>query len=166
MLSKVNQGCKINSISKPPMQISTKSIFQPAETEDGLRVLITRYYPRGTRKDHFDYWIQALAPSRELLFQYKEGRITWSEFKITFLSEVRDNKDSLDAIHALNDYARSEKITLLCYERAGNPCHRHLVRDIIDDPRLLSAHFESKDADDEERSFKPVLVSDQERLIP
>jgi uncharacterized protein YeaO (DUF488 family) len=96
------------------MQVSTKSIFEPAKAEDELRVLITRYYPRGTKKDHFDYWAQALSPSRELLFKYKEGKLDWSEFKASFLSEIRNNNDSLDAIHALNDYARWHKITLLC----------------------------------------------------
>jgi uncharacterized protein YeaO (DUF488 family) len=148
------------------MQVSTKSIFEPAEAEDGLRVLITRYYPRGTKKEHFDYWIQALAPSRDLLFQYKEGKLAWSDFKANFLSEIRDNNDSLDAIHALNDYGRLDKVTLLCYERAGNPCHRHLVRDVIADPSLLLAHFEPKDTDDHERSSVETLVPYKKANIP
>lgn len=147
------------------MAISTKSIFQPAEEDDGLRVLITRYYPRGVKKSHFDYWIQSLAPSRELLLRYKGGKVSWSEFKINFLSEIRDNKDSLDAIHALNDYGRCEKVTLLCYERAGNPCHRHLVRDVVADPSVLSAHFEPEDTDDHERIPIETLISNEETNV-
>jgi uncharacterized protein YeaO (DUF488 family) len=146
------------------MTITTKSIFQPADEGDGLRVLITRYYPRGVRKTHFDYWIQALAPSRDLLLQYKEGKVGWSEFKTNFLAEIRDNNDSLDAIHALNDYGRSEKITLLCYEKAGNPCHRHLVRDVVADPSLLSAHFEPEDTDNHEGIPVEELIANQKTL--
>ena len=147
------------------MTITTKSIFQPAEEKDGLRVLITRYYPRGVKKTHFHYWVQALAPSRELLFQYKEGKVTWSEFEQNFLSEIRDNNDSLDAIYALNDFARNQRVTLLCYEKAGNPCHRHLVRDVVADPNLLSAHFEPEDAYDHERISMETLVSDKETNV-
>lgn len=126
------------------MVIKTKSVFEPAKEEDGVRVLITRYYPRGVKKTHFDYWLQELSPSRNLLFDYKEKRITWSQFENNLLAEIRENKDSLDAIYALHHQGKFfGDVTLLCYEKTGNPCHRHLIRDIIDDPKLLSCRFES-----------------------
>jgi hypothetical protein len=40
------------------MAVKTKSIFKPAEENDGIRILITRYYPRGIKTGHFDYWIK------------------------------------------------------------------------------------------------------------
>ena len=148
------------------MAVKTKSIFQPAEDDDGVRVLITRFYPRGVKKTHFDYWVRELSPSKELLQSYKEGIVTWAQFKVNLLSEIRENKDSLDALYALNDHSQSEHVTLLCYEKAGNPCHRHLVRDLVADPNLLSCHFEPKDTDDHEGVPVDVLVSNEKALLP
>ena len=34
--------------------IRTKSIYDPKEESDGIRILITRYWPRGIKKEHFD----------------------------------------------------------------------------------------------------------------
>ena len=56
------------------MAVKTKSIYEPAEAGDGVRVLITRYYPRGVKKDSFDRWVKALSPSRELLSSYRKER--------------------------------------------------------------------------------------------
>jgi uncharacterized protein YeaO (DUF488 family) len=119
------------------MSVRTKSIFQPRESDDGLRVLITRYYPREVKKDHFDEWVQQLPPSPALLFKYKQGECDWNGFKINFLLELRDNVDSLDALYALNDAMKTTDITLLCYEKDRQPCHRHLVRDLIEKSNTL-----------------------------
>lgn len=140
------------------MTIKTKSIFRPAEEEDGLRILITRFYPRGVKKEHFDLWIRELSPSVSLLSSYKKGECNWQEFKINFLSELRDNIDSLEAVHALNDYSSSQDITLLCYEKQNQPCHRHLVRDILQWPELLRASFEPQDTDDHKRCSVLELI--------
>lgn len=142
----------------PRMTIKTKSIYQPKEADDGLRVLITRFYPRGVRKDHFDLWLRELSPSAALLQEYKQDRVSWSDFKIAFLSEVRDNVESLDVIYALNDQSRFSKITLLCYEKDGQPCHRHLMRDIVESPELLRCSFEPKDAYDHECVSEKKLI--------
>lgn len=120
------------------MVIKTKSIYEPTEeNDDGIRVLITRFYPRGIRKNKYDCWIRELSPSGDLLNNYRQGKYNWEEFKIAFLSEMRNNKDSLERIHALNAQNESTALTLLCYEREGEHCHRHIVRDTIEKPQLL-----------------------------
>jgi uncharacterized protein YeaO (DUF488 family) len=118
------------------MVIITKSIYESAKN-DGYRVLITRYYPRGVSKDRFDEWIPALAPSSGLLFDYKKGRIDWPLFVDRLVDEFRGNLDSQEAIRVLNSKARSVNVTLLCYERSGQKCHRHIVREIIENPEIL-----------------------------
>lgn len=123
--------------------IKTKSIYKPVEKEDGLRVLITRYYPRGVKKEKYDIWVRELAPSAELLKKYKNSEIKWNDFTISLLAELRNSIDSLEAIRALQTKGHMENVTLLCYEKDGEPCHRHLVRDLIEDPSLLQSSFES-----------------------
>ena len=81
--------------------IRTKSIYESKEKLDGLHVLITRFYPWGVKKNHFDIWKKELAPSKQLLKEYKTKN-------------------------------KSNNITLLCYEKEGKSCHRHLLKKIIE----------------------------------
>ena len=117
--------------------IKTKSIYKPVEKEDGLRVLITRWHPRGVRREKYDIWVRELAPSAELLKKYKNSEIKWADFSKSLLSELQDNTDSIEAIHALQTKGDMENITLLCHEKDGEPCHRHMVKNLIEEPSLL-----------------------------
>jgi uncharacterized protein YeaO (DUF488 family) len=122
------------------MTIKTKCIYEPREESDGRRVLITRYYPRGVKKDRFDDWVRLLSPTRELLSAYRKGRIGWDEFATAFVREMRTSEESRAAIRALHEASSSGKgqvVTLLCFERAHLPCHRHIVREVAEDPAIL-----------------------------
>jgi len=120
--------------------------------------LITRYYPRGVRKDAFDEWLRALSPSPQLLFQYKDKKINWETFKDRFLSELANSIDSVEIINILHDEMKSDVITLLCFEKAGVPCHRHIIKDVIENPKLLS-NLMTKNADDHKRISVPSLIA-------
>lgn len=124
--------------------IKTKSIYKPVEEEDGLRILITRFYPRGVKREKYDIWVRELAPSAELLKRYKNTQIDWDDFKTTLLNELRDNLESVEVIQTLHSQSQFGDVTLLCYEKDGCPCHRHLVRDLMENPKLLQSNFVSK----------------------
>lgn len=111
--------------------IKTKSIYKPKDDSDGTRILITRFYPRGVRKDHFDEWVRELAPSADLLKGYKEGVINQEQFTVQFFSQINSNVESLEALQSISEMAKKNNITLLCYERDGEFCHRHLVNDMV-----------------------------------
>lgn len=145
--------------------IKTKSIYKPIEEEDGLRVLITRWYPRGVKREKYDIWVRELSPSAELLKRYKNTKVDWDDFKITLLSELRDNMDSVEAIHALQARNNMQDITLLCYEKDGCPCHRHMVRELVEDPRLLQSSFKPIHTDHHKLTSMEEHVSDKKRLI-
>lgn len=115
------------------MMIKTKSIYKPKDDEDGLRILITRFYPRGVRKGHFDQWLRELAPTKELLKGYKEGEVNQTQFTIRFLQQINSDEISRKTIQTLTELAKETNVTLLCYERDGDFCHRHLVQDVIKD---------------------------------
>lgn len=40
--------------------------------------------------------------------------------------------DSIEAIHTLQTKGHMENITLLCHEKDGEPCHRHMVKNLIE----------------------------------
>lgn len=125
------------------MAVKTKSIYEPTDSGDGARVLITRYYPRGVKKDRFDKWEKALSPSRDLLAAYKSGEKSWDQFKKAFLSEMKASPESAGALRSLSLLAEAQDVTLLCYEKAGLNCHRYLVAGILSTPRLLSRYTAS-----------------------
>jgi uncharacterized protein YeaO (DUF488 family) len=104
-------------------------------------VLITRYYPRGVKRDRFDLWVKALSPSRELLSRYRSGKESWDQFKESFISELKANTESIEALRTLAATSRVQDITLLCYEKDGLPCHRHVVRDILATRDILSDYL-------------------------
>ena len=110
--------------------IKTKSIYEPKSKGDGLRVLITRYYPRGVKKEHFDEWRRELAPSRELLKCYKNGEINWKKFEKKFLKQMNE-QDSKKTIKTLANMAKNNSVTLLCYEKKESNCHRYLIHDLV-----------------------------------
>lgn len=124
--------------STKAMAVKTKCIGQPMVEDDGYRILITRFYPRGVARNRFHEWAYTLAPSRELLLSYKEGKLDWASFAGGFLSQLKTEPGCAEAIQTLHELSRTDDITLLCHEREGTPCHRHLVRDLVEDPGLLS----------------------------
>lgn len=122
------------------MSLRTKSIFDPIEDTDGIRILITRYHPRGVKKERYKQWIRELSPSSDLLMEYKKGKTDWGKFVFRLVRELSTNIDSREAILSLNDLMKYEVITLLCYERDRDPCHRHIVADLIRHPDKLDSN--------------------------
>lgn len=119
------------------MVLKTKSIYEPKEESDGIRVLVTRFYPRGVKKDRFDRWVRDLSPSRELLRAYRSKQKSWEVFKSEFVGELKANPSGLVAINTLRRESRKGDVTLLCYERSGNPCHRCVIAELVNKPKLL-----------------------------
>jgi uncharacterized protein YeaO (DUF488 family) len=110
--------------------IKTKSIYDKIERRDGRRVLITRHYPRFHKKLKYDEWNRTLSPSKELIKRYKDEEITWGQFRLAFLKELTSDeaKGELDKLAKL---ARKKSVTLLCYEKEGEKCHRHIVKALV-----------------------------------
>lgn len=71
--------------------IKTKSIYDSIENSDGIRILISRYWPRGIKKEKFDIWYKDLSPSKNLLKDYKNGEIDFQLFETLFKNEITKN---------------------------------------------------------------------------
>ena len=145
--------------------IRTKSIYKQVDEEDGLRVLITRFYPRGVKRERYDIWVRSLAPSAELLKRYKNTEIGWSDFKNILFRELRDSIDSVESIYTLQAENLIQNVTLLCYEKDGCPCHRYMVRDLIEDPKLLQSNFVPEDTNDQKSTPMTIHIPDKETLV-
>ena len=112
--------------------MQTKSIYEKISSSDGTRVLVSRYYPRGVKKSHFDLWIRGASPEPKLLKEYKNDAINWREFARRFRKQLGSSPASKEAINELARLSCNGRITLLCYEKAGERCHREIVRRFIE----------------------------------
>jgi uncharacterized protein YeaO (DUF488 family) len=112
--------------------VKTKSVYDPAEDADDQRILVTRFWPRGISKARLSVaeWMKDVAPSIALLKDWKAGRISWDEYTVRYHREMLAHEA---AIADLRQRARMGTITLLCFEREGDPhCHRHLLKALIE----------------------------------
>ena len=117
--------------------IKTKRWNDPPEPDDGLRVLICRYRPRGVRKadETWDVWYPDLGPNRELHAAYygkHRPPLPWDEYRGSYLREMNDRGERIDEL--ARRVAAGESVTLLCSSACTDParCHRTLLKGLIE----------------------------------
>jgi uncharacterized protein YeaO (DUF488 family) len=116
--------------------IKTKRWNDPVEPDDGTRLLVCRYRPRGVSKakETWDAWMPELGPSRELHADYygKHGApIDWDEYRERYLTEMQRQEGAIAALAARAK--GGETLTLLCSSACTDPdrCHRTLLKQLI-----------------------------------
>ncbi len=109
------------------MVIKTKSVFDEGDVGDGFRVCVMRFV-----RDYYKYdlWLRDLAPSIELLNDYKNRRIGWEEYEEKYLKEISGEKDSINKLMEL--VKEKGVVTLLCAEKEDKYCHRRLLKEFLE----------------------------------
>ncbi len=120
------------------MPVRSKSIYEEAAPDDGVRILTTNYWPRGVSKERAGTYIRALAPSRDLLHAFKSGAIEWPEYETQYLAEMQGERQ-VQEIARIAELARTETVTVMCMCKDERICHRSLLRDLIQQQMELSA---------------------------
>lgn len=122
------------------MPLKTKRWCVPAEPDDGFRVLVCRYRPRGLpkAKETWDVWLSDLAPSPDLFDAfYGKGRtpITLDAYRERYLQEMQAQREHISALAARVD--QGETVTLLCSKDCilEQICHRTLLAQLIESAR-------------------------------
>jgi uncharacterized protein YeaO (DUF488 family) len=116
--------------------LKTKRWNDPSEKDDGFRLLICRYRPRGVRKEDetWDATCPDLGPSKQLhaAFYGKHGApIGWDEYRRRYLEEMQDQQELIDELAAM--VAEGKTVTLLCSSACIDAahCHRMLLQQLI-----------------------------------
>jgi uncharacterized protein YeaO (DUF488 family) len=140
------------------MPIRTKRWEDEAEDDDGLRLLVCRYRPRGLKKEFetWQEWYPELGPSTELhAAAYGKGglKIGWDIYRRRYLQEMRAAQPQ-ERIRELAEKVRSgETITLLCSSACTREsrCHRSLLAELIESAATTEtrSHEDTKDHEDE-----------------
>lgn len=124
--------------------IRTKRWNDPRDAEDGYRVLVCRYRPRGVREadETWDVWCKALAPSQELhaaAYGKSGPPITWEEYEERFAAEMKRQRFWIDGL--AQRVRRGETVTLVCSSACVDAarCHRTLVKELVERAALPPA---------------------------
>jgi hypothetical protein len=89
---------------------------------------IVRFLPEYCPSSVASRNLEFLAPSKELLMGYKEGRVSWEDYKVEYLKQLSDERIKKNLIKL----AESERsFILICYCGAGKPCHRHIITEFL-----------------------------------
>lgn len=92
--------------------VKLKRAYEQAESEDGIRILVDRLWPRGVKKEDaaIDQWMKDVAPSTELRKWFGHDPDRWEEFRERYAVEMNGHPDQLKQLRAL---AREGTITLV-----------------------------------------------------
>lgn len=131
------------------MPIKTKRWNDPVEGDDGLRVLVCRYRPRGVSKEQetWDVWHPELGPSKQLhgaVYTENSSKIPWPQYRRRYLDEQRKNKALIDSLAA--EVRSGKTVTLLCSSACvrESRCHRSLLKELIEQPPTIAGEPLSK----------------------
>ena len=92
--------------------IRLKRIYETASSDDGVRILVDRLWPRGLSKERakIDRWLREVAPSNALRRWFNHEPENWAEFKRRYFEELSEKDRVVRTIHEL---ASRETVTLL-----------------------------------------------------
>lgn len=126
------------------MPLKTRRWNAPAEPDDGLRVLVCRYRPRGLKKadENWNVWFKELGPSPELFaaFKGKAGApITLSTYRERYVEEMSGGPGATRIAELAARLDRGESVTLLCSRDCFIPeaCHRTVLAKLVQAQRRL-----------------------------
>jgi uncharacterized protein YeaO (DUF488 family) len=92
--------------------IQLKRAYEKPSTEDGLRILVERLWPRGLTKAKaaIDLWVKDVAPSPELRKWFGHDPSRWEQFAQRYWKELKDKEADTDM---LRRKAKAGKVTFI-----------------------------------------------------
>ena len=76
--------------------VKLKRVYETPNSEDGVRILVERLWPRGLTKEkaRIDIWLKDIAPSTELRKWFNHIPERWTEFQKRYKAELKE-KDNI-----------------------------------------------------------------------
>ena len=71
-----------------------------------------------------------LSPSWKLLNDYKDGQINWAQYTERFRCEMNCDLCRKE-MKRIWDLSQTKDVFLVCYEKDGENCHRHILIDLM-----------------------------------
>ncbi|MGW0988648.1 DUF488 domain-containing protein [Streptomyces sp. NPDC002486] len=115
------------------MSVRLRRVYEPAEPEDGARVLVDRLWPRGLAKEaaRVDEWPKALTPSTELRRWYHAGEGSYEEFSERYGAELA-SEDASEALDHVRELVRRGDVTLLTASKTPEQSHAAVLARLLE----------------------------------
>jgi len=95
-------------------ELRLKRVYEPADRQDGTRILVDRLWPRGLARDkaRIDLWLKDIAPSHALRKRFHGKLDDWDVFRAAYAAELESLAASA-AVAELRDRLGKGTVTLL-----------------------------------------------------
>ena len=107
------------------------SYFAKIKQGRGMKISVARYNPKWLNAFDISYRMYSLAPSHKLLRDYKNG-LGWEVYKERYTNEIKGSERAIEDIKEIIEIIRNNiDVTLYCYEKPEDNCHRHLLAEFF-----------------------------------
>ena len=112
--------------------VCVRRIYDQADAQDGVRVLVDRSWPRGVAKANadFDEWCKAVAPSTALRKWYGHDPARFEAFRRRYHAEL-ENGEQADALQHLRELAGGHRVTLLTATKDPDVSQAAVLADLL-----------------------------------
>lgn len=112
--------------------VRVRRVYDDAEDQDGVRVLVDRIWPRGVTKSRaaLDEWCKDVAPSTELRKWYSHDPAKFTEFSRRYRDELQQDERGA-ALQHLRDLAAEQRLTLLTATKQPDISEAQVLADIL-----------------------------------
>ena len=110
--------------------IRIKRAYDKPGSDDGLRILIDRLWPRGITKSKLklDAWVKHLSPSNELRKWYQHDPVKFAEFRKRYVAELKQEGEGLAE---LRTSVKGRTVTLLTATKELDLSHATVLRELL-----------------------------------
>ena len=128
MAKKAAKKAKKKRAAKAAIHI--KRAYDESSSDDGLRILIDRLWPRGISKSKLklDAWVKHLSPSNELRKWYQHDPKKFSAFRKRYVAELKAQGEGLATLRAS---VKGQTVTLLTATKELDLSHATVLRALL-----------------------------------
>ncbi len=123
-----------------PIRLQVKRAYEPPATDDGLRVLVDRVWPRGKKMEQLALqdWFKDVAPATELRKWFSHEPAKWEEFRARYEADLQANHTQVES--AFTPLLQQHPKTITLVYGARDPEHNHAL--VLQD--YLLSHFKNR----------------------
>jgi len=102
-----------------------------SENPNAYFIAVSRKIP--SKKCGCDSVYTSLAPSLKLLRDYKNGNINSLGYTELYKLEIKANASAMRYMRKIKNISKERDVFLVCWEGPGKFCHRHILKEIIEE---------------------------------
>lgn len=113
------------------VQIKLKRVYEEPGRSDGFRVFVDRLWPRGMKKETFQYdlWAKEITPSSHLRIWFHENPDErWNEFVSLYTKELQSSAEVKTFVESIGKYP---VVTLLYASKNTEHNHAKILKEFL-----------------------------------